>query len=146
MSNLEQSTCQLCVKIVELKQETVVISFLICGILNFYLMALKMTTSVMITMCWNRLVLSMDVCTIFLLCSLLYLYFCQIVLVTCTVYCMSHAVYCVTQAPTKSEQQLFAVILWVPALLLSLSHPCKLPQSLSPITWELTLGADLYSV
>jgi len=110
MSNLKQSTCQLCVKIVELKQETVVISFLICGILNFYLMALKMTTSVMITMCRNRLVFSMDVCTIFFFCSLLYLYFCQIVLVTCTV-----SVYCVTHAPTKSEQQLFAVILWVPA-------------------------------
>ena len=98
MSNLEQSTCQLCVKIVELKQETVVISFLICGISNFYLMAPKMTTSVMITMCRNRLVLSMDV-YIFFFCSLLYLYmyFCQIVLVTCTVYCMSHTVYCMTQ-------------------------------------------------
>lgn len=83
----------------------------------------------------------MDVCTIFFFCSLLYLYFCQIVLVTCSV-----SVYFVTQASTKSEQQLLAVILWVPALLLPLSHPCKLPQSLSPITWELTLGADLYSV
>lgn len=48
--------------------------------------------------CRNRLVLSMDV-YIFFFCSLLYLYmyFCQIVLVTCTVYCMSHTVYCMTQ-------------------------------------------------